>query len=83
MKGVYIYVGPQLSRHTEMGSRATNYFWNPRRLWILTPNSFGTGIPVISLYDTSQIWSGYIMNKIVKETRVFFHKEPTGFCAVC
>ena len=30
----------------------------------------------------AQILGGYIVNKIVKETRVFFHKEPTGFCAV-
>ena len=30
----------------------------------------------------AQIWSGYIVNKIVKETRVLFHKEPSGFCAV-
>jgi len=30
----------------------------------------------------AQIQGGYIVNKIVKETRVFFYQEPTGFCAV-
>ena len=48
------------------------------------------GYIVITLQDilwknsqwVAQIQGGYIVNKIVKETRVFFHKEPTGFCAV-